>query len=74
MRQVMKRLLLARTMCSTMRTTDVVARLAGDEFIALLPVHPEEAQALRSVCVKRLLRPLFCIKASRSIANFGRYY
>lgn len=34
--------LLARTMRSTMRTTDVVARLAGDEFIALLPGSTRE--------------------------------
>ena len=41
--------LLARTMRSTMRTTDMVARLAGDEFIALLPGSTrEEAQIAAS--------------------------
>lgn len=34
--------LLARTMRSTMRTSDIVARLAGDEFIALLPGSTKE--------------------------------
>lgn len=52
--------LLARTMRSTMRTTDVVARLAGDEFIALLPGSTREeaqiaAQRLREAIAQTTL-------------------
>ena len=52
--------LLARTMRSTMRTTDVVGRLAGDEFIALLPGSTREeaqiaAQRLREAIAQTTL-------------------